>query len=141
MASKLVYHIGGMKISRRENANGKVFFRLPFVTTISKMTWSDRYGISTRHFETANRLRESGNVAKAINYYNEALNANPENEHAHLHLGGIYSGRNEYAEASGHYVKLIQLGKKMQPESENPADVDHAKSVHAEGYAGLGKVF
>jgi len=141
MASKLVYHIGGIKFSRKENALGKAFARLPYVTTISKMTWSDHYDISERRFETASKYRNGGNAPKAIKYYKKALKANPENELAHLHLGGICRERKEYAEAAKHYVRLIQLGKKMQPESETPADADHAKAIRAEGYDGLGKVF
>ena len=141
MASKSVFHIGEVKISKQSNAIGRVFFRLPGLTTISKMTCVDYWGISDRHFATANKFRESGNVSKAIKYYKKALEANPENELAHLHLGGIYSDSKKYSEAAKHYVRLIEMGKKRQPESETAKDVDNAKAIHAEGYDGLGKVF
>jgi len=49
MASKLIYHIGKVKFSNDKNKSGKfaitknlsVFFRIPFVATISKMSKQD----------------------------------------------------------------------------------------------------
>jgi len=142
MASKLVYHIGDIKVSRKENALGKVFaWGLPFVTTISKMIWSDKYDISERHFKTADKHRNRENDSKAIKYYKKAIEACPENAQAHLHLGEIYLEKKKYAEAAKHYFRLVEIGKKRQPESETARDADKAKAILAEGYDGLGKAF
>jgi len=143
MVSKLVCHIGDVKISRRKNAKGDVFFRIPYVTpTFSKMTQSDYYGISKRRFETANKYREAKMHQKAMEYYKKALEADSNNETAILHLAALHADLGKYAESAQYYFRLIELGTKWKTGAEKtPARIHTVNSIIAEGHEGLGKLF
>jgi len=66
MASKQVFHLGNVKISREKNALGKVFFRIPRVAAISRMTASDYEGMGDRMMERKLALEAVFNYTKAI---------------------------------------------------------------------------
>ena len=121
MRAKMV-HIGMVKFSSRENAKGKTFFRIPLVTTISKMTVFD-------FNEIGNRYYNKGKYGKAMKKYEKAaklpFHPYPNNYGVLISLGNVHVMMNDYAKARAYYEKLLEA-----PDKKN----------QCEGYRNLGNV-
>ena len=61
------------------------------------------------HFNLANRLKETGDVERAIVHYRRTLALDPEEIGAHNNLGQMLVAQGDAASALGHYYRALEL--------------------------------
>jgi tetratricopeptide (TPR) repeat protein len=107
MVNKLV-SIGNVKFTSKTNTNEKVFFRLPFVTTISKVTASDLN-------EKGNRFFDKKDYDKALKYYEKALkmpfHPEPNNCGLIMNLAQAHVKKKEYGKAREYSERLLEASE------------------------------
>lgn len=64
------------------------------------------------HFDLAHCLEDQGDLASAINAYQQALAIDPYDSVLHSNLGIVYLKKNDFAEAIGHFERAVQLNPK-----------------------------
>jgi len=77
--SKLVCHIWDAKLSSKKNASGEIFFRIPLIATISKMTAQD-------YFEIGKRKMEKKDQPKAVDRFSDTLRLDKDFDLARCYL-------------------------------------------------------
>ncbi len=69
-------------------------------------------------FEEGLKYHELGKIDEAIEYYNKALELNPEFDEAYFHRGVAYTNKREYQTAKRDFEKVIELDSNRQRKEE-----------------------
>lgn len=71
--------------------------------------------LRTLNFSLALACQRQGKIAKAIRYYNDAIDLEPTNYAAHVNLGTLYASEGQFADA----VKQFEIAASLRPADAN----------------------